>query len=92
MLMIPGSLTTVYAVQSVMDCTGHTVSTTITPLPYHERESYHPRLLHYPPYVARVEYFFNYNDVLRSLKGAAQPQHRLARAFIRAVEALAGVQ
>lgn len=88
--------TTLYTVTTVMDASCRAVQTIITPAEYDP--SYHPYLpmtTQLAPYgngcVARVEYYTNFNDMIRAIRGEEIKHHKIARALIGFIEALTGI-
>ena len=81
----------VYAVATMMDSYGHAICTTITALPSAPNAVYQMQLIQRPEGVVHVEYFTQYKDVLRHLKGAEAKPHRLARALVSFIEAVTGI-
>lgn len=88
--------TTLYTVTTVMDSNCRAVQTIITPTDYDP--SYHPYLpmnTQLAPYgndcVARVEYYTNFNNMIRAIRGEEIKQHKFAHALIGFIEALTGI-
>lgn len=88
--------TTLYTVTTVMDGNCRAVQTTITPTEYDPQ--YFPILpmnTQLVPYsngcVARIEYYDNFNNMIRALRGEEIKRHRIAHALIGFIEALTGI-
>ena len=87
---------TTYAVTTVMNSDCRAIQTTITPMEYDPL--YHldrPMTTQLIPYtngcVARVEYYDNFNNMIRALRGEEVKHHKIAHALIGIIEALTGI-
>lgn len=88
--------TTLYTVTTIMDANCRAVQTTITPTEYDRSyQPYLPMTTQITPYgngcVARVEYYTNFNSMIRALRGDEVKHHKIARALIGIIEALTGI-
>lgn len=92
----PNASVTMYTVTTIMNHDCRAVQTIITPTEYDP--AYLPALpmnTQLMPCdngcVARVEYYTNFNNMIRALRGEAIKRHKFANALIGLIEALAGV-
>lgn len=83
--------TTVYAVATLMNSFGTAQRVTITPLPCMPERHARLEVFHCPEGVVHVAYFTRYRDAIRHLQGGNMRDHRVARAMIGLIEALAGL-